>query len=134
MSEKPSAITNPLTNRGTAFTREERARLGLTGRLPAAVETLDQQAARAHHQLQGFDRDIDKYVFLDQLHSRNEVLYYKVLTDHLTELLPIVYDPTVGEAIKEVVAGLPPVARRLPVDRPPRRHPRVLRDPAPRAR
>ena len=101
MPEKPSAITNPLTNRGTAFTREERAELGLTGRLPAAVETLDQQAARAYSQLESFDRDMDKYVFLDQLHNRNEVLYYKVLADHLTELLPIVYDPTVGEAIKK---------------------------------
>lgn len=101
MPEKPSAITNPLTNRGTAFTREERASLGLTGRLPAAVETLDQQARRAYNQLQSFDRDMDKYVYLDQLHNRNEVLYYRVLSDHLTELLPIVYDPTVGEAIKK---------------------------------
>ena len=101
MRAKPSVITNPLTNRGTAFTLEERRRLGLVGRFPAAVETLDQQAARSYAQLRSFTTDLDKYVFLDQLHNRNEVLYYRLLTDHLAELLPIVYDPTVGEAIKK---------------------------------
>ena len=101
MRAKPSVITNPLTNRGTAFTLEERRRLGLVGRFPAAVETLDQQAARSYAQLRSFATDLDKYVFLDQLHNRNEVLYYRLLTDHLAELLPIVYDPTVGEAIRK---------------------------------
>ena len=100
MSPQPSVVTNPLTNRGTAFTIEERRRLGLTGRFPASVETLDQQASRTYRQLCGFERNLDKYVFLDQLHDRNETLYYRVLTDHLAELLPVVYDPTVGEAIK----------------------------------
>ena len=100
MSPQPSVVTNPLTNRGTAFTIEERRRLGLTGRFPAAVETLDQQASRTYRQLCGFERNLDKYVFLDQLHDRNETLYYRVLTDHLAELLSVVYDPTVGEAIK----------------------------------
>ena len=100
MPAKPTVVTNPLTNRGTAFTIEERRRLGLTGRFPAAVETLDQQASRTYRQLCGFERNLDKYVFLDQLHDRNETLYYRVLTDHLAELLPVVYDPTVGEAIK----------------------------------
>lgn len=101
MPSKPPVMADPLTNRGTAFTMEDRKRLGLTGRLPVAVETLDQQAARCYAQLHGFDRDLDRYIYLDQLHNRNEVLYYKVLTDHLTELLPVVYDPTVGEAIKQ---------------------------------
>ncbi len=98
---KPAIVTNPLTNRGTAFTEEERRRLGLVGRFPSAVESLEQQAARAYAQLQSFTTDLQKYVFLDQLHDRNEVLYYRVLTDNLAELLPIVYDPTVGEAIKK---------------------------------
>ena len=101
MTTKPAIITNPLTNRGTAFTREERQRLGLVGRFPSSVESLDEQAARSYAQLETFDDDLDKYVFLDQLHDRNEVLYYRVLVDHLTELLPVVYDPTVGEAIKK---------------------------------
>ncbi len=101
MPAKPSVIADPLTNRGTAFTAEERRRLGILGRFPSAVETLDEQAARSYAQLRSFATDLDKYVFLDQLHNRNEVLYYRVLTDHLAELLPIVYDPTVGEAIKK---------------------------------
>lgn len=101
MPATPDVLTDPLTNRGTAFTLEEREKLGLIGRLPAAVETLDEQAARSYGQLEAFESDLEKYVFLDQLHARNEVLYYKVLADHLGELLPIVYDPTVGEAIKK---------------------------------
>ncbi|MEI2776181.1 MAG: NAD-dependent malic enzyme [Tetrasphaera sp.] len=101
MSTRPEALSNPLTNRGTAFTREERAKLGLTGRLPAAVETLAEQAARSYAQLTSYATPMEQYVFLDQLHSRNEVLYYRLLADHLAELLPVVYDPTVGEAIKK---------------------------------
>ena len=101
MSKTPEILQNPLTNKGTAFTAEERKKYGLTGRLPAAVETLDQQAARAYCQFSSYAEDIEKYIFLDQLHNRNEVLYYKLLTDHLAEMLPIVYDPTVGEAIKK---------------------------------
>ena len=101
MPAKPSIIADPLTNRGTAFTEEERRRLGLIGRFPSAVETLDQQATRTYAQLTAQPTNLDKYVFLDQLHNRNEVLYYRVLADHLSELLPIVYDPTVGEAIKK---------------------------------
>ncbi|WP_040975560.1 NAD-dependent malic enzyme [Necropsobacter massiliensis] len=101
MAKTLDIINNPLTNKGTAFTLEERAQLGLTGRLPAAVETLDQQVTRAYKQLSSYEKDIEKYIFLDQLHNRNEILYYRLITDHLAEMLPIVYDPTVGEAIKK---------------------------------
>ncbi|MEE6062341.1 NAD-dependent malic enzyme, partial [Avibacterium paragallinarum] len=80
---------------------EERAKLGLTGRLPAAVETLEEQAKRAYAQLSRYEKPMEKYIYLDQLHNRNEVLYYRLLTDHLAEMLPIVYDPTVGDAIKQ---------------------------------
>ena len=80
---------------------EERAKYGLTGRLPVVVETLEQQATRAYRQFSSYEEDIEKYIFLDQLHNRNEVLYYKLLIDHLAEMLPVVYDPTVGEAIKK---------------------------------
>ncbi|MFD6342773.1 NAD-dependent malic enzyme [Streptomyces sp. NPDC060131] len=96
----PSALLDPLTDRGTAFTAEERDRLGLWGRLPDAVLTLDQQAARAYEQMRQEPTDLAKFLNLEQLHDRNEVLYYRLLHDHLAELLPIVYDPTVGEAIK----------------------------------
>ena len=101
MSDKPAVITDPLTNRGTAFTLEQRRELGLIGRLPSAVETLDEQARRAYTQLRSQSTDMARYIFLDQLHNRNEVLYSRLLVDHLQELLPVVYDPTVGDAIKE---------------------------------
>ena len=92
---------NTLRNRGVAFTPAERDALGLTGRLPSAVQTLDQQAQRAYRQLQTQGSDLAKNIYLEQLHDRNEVLYYKVLLDHLAELLPVVYDPVVGDAIEQ---------------------------------
>lgn len=101
MSNTPTILQNPLTNKDTAFTLEERAKYGLTGRLPVVVETLEQQATRAYRQFSSYEKNIEKYIFLDQLHNRNEVLYYKLLIDHLAEMLPVVYDPTVGEAIKK---------------------------------
>jgi malate dehydrogenase (oxaloacetate-decarboxylating) len=93
-------LLDPLQNRGVAFTEAERDALGLTGRLPAAVLTLEQQARRVYEQLQVQPDDLAKNVYLEQLHDRNEVLYYRVLADHLAELLPVVYDPTVGDAIE----------------------------------
>lgn len=72
---KPAILADPLVNRGTAFTVDERQRFGSLGRLPAAVETLDQQASRAYKQVCRFDDDLDKYIYLEQLYDRNEVLY-----------------------------------------------------------
>jgi malate dehydrogenase (oxaloacetate-decarboxylating) len=96
----PAVLEDPMRNRGVAFNASERDALGLTGRLPAAVLTLDEQARRAYQQLQRQGADLAKNVYLEQLHDRNEVLYYKLLSDHLAELLPVVYDPTVGDAIE----------------------------------
>jgi len=96
----PGILADPIRDRGTAFTKDEREALGLTGRLPSAVLTLDQQAQRAYQQLQRQGDDLAKNVYMEQLHDRNEVLYFRVLADHLTELLPVVYDPTVGAAIE----------------------------------
>jgi malate dehydrogenase (oxaloacetate-decarboxylating) len=96
----PFALTTPSLNRGVGFTHEQRRRLGLTGRLPAAVLTLDQQAERVWRQLQTLSTDLRRSLLLDQLHNRHEVLYYKVLSEHLRELMPVVYTPTVGEAIQ----------------------------------
>jgi malate dehydrogenase (oxaloacetate-decarboxylating) len=96
----PGVLDDPMRNRGVAFTVAEREALGLTGRLPSGVLTLDQQARRAYQQLQMQDGDLAKNVCMEQLHDRNEVLYFKVLLDHLAELLPVVYDPVVGDAIE----------------------------------
>jgi malate dehydrogenase (oxaloacetate-decarboxylating) len=98
---EPAVLNDPLRNRGVAFTLAEREALGLTGRLPSGVLTLEEQARRAWQQLQAQGDDLAKNVYLEQLHDRNEVLYYRVLLDHLAELLPVVYDPTVGDAIEK---------------------------------
>lgn len=97
----PAALADPLRNRGVAFTQGQREALGLTGRLPSGVLTLDEQAQRAYQQLSAQGGDLAKNVYLEQLHDRNETLYFKVLAEHLVELLPVVYDPTVGEAIEK---------------------------------
>jgi malate dehydrogenase (oxaloacetate-decarboxylating) len=94
-------LETPLLNKGTAFTHQERMELGLRELLPPAVLTLDQQAARAYTQLRAQPSDLLKNVYLEALHDRNEVLFYRLLADHLRELLPVVYDPTVGEAIRQ---------------------------------
>ncbi|MDT5254723.1 MAG: hypothetical protein QOH07_3677 [Mycobacterium sp.] len=101
VTQIPVALATPSLNRGVAFSREERRRLGLTGRLPSGVLTLDQQANRVWQQLQGTPTYLGRNLLLDQLHNRHEVLYFKVLCEHLTELLPVVYTPTVGQAIQQ---------------------------------
>ncbi|WP_341329514.1 NAD-dependent malic enzyme [Mycobacterium shinjukuense] len=100
MPRIPPALAAPSLNRGVGFTHEQRRRLGLTGRLPSAVLTLDQQAERVWLQLQSLATDLGRNLLLEQLHYRHEVLYFKVLVDHLPELMPVVYTPTVGEAIQ----------------------------------
>ncbi|WP_322857661.1 NAD-dependent malic enzyme [Mycobacterium shigaense] len=96
----PLAMSSPSLNRGVGFTHAQRKELGLTGRLPSAVLTLDEQADRVWRQLQSMATDLGRNLLLEQLHYRHEILYYKVLTDHLSELMPVVYTPTVGEAIQ----------------------------------
>jgi malate dehydrogenase (oxaloacetate-decarboxylating) len=95
-----SVLSDPRLNKGTAFTESERAALGLTGLLPSRVLTLDQQAKRAYRQCSHQPSGLDKNIYLTALHDRNEVLFFRVLTDHISELLPIVYTPTIGEAIQ----------------------------------
>ncbi|MCU4902667.1 oxaloacetate-decarboxylating malate dehydrogenase [Bacillus paranthracis] len=93
-------LSTPLLNKGVAFTQEEREELGLKGLLPPAVLTLEEQARRAYEQFCSQPDDLLKNVYLTALHDRNEVLFYRILTDHLREMLPIVYTPTVGIAIQ----------------------------------
>ncbi|MBJ8201034.1 oxaloacetate-decarboxylating malate dehydrogenase [Bacillus cereus] len=93
-------LSTPLLNKGVAFTQEEREELGLKGILPPAVLTLEEQARRAYEQFSSQPDDLLKNVYLTALHDRNEVLFYRILTDHLREMLPIVYTPTVGVAIQ----------------------------------
>src|SRR5580765_6003531 len=91
-------LRHPLYTKGTAFTLEERRAFGLEGLLPQAVGTLEQQQRRAYANIARKSDPLEKYVGLAALQDRNEHLFYRVLVDHIEELLPIVYTPTVGEA------------------------------------
>jgi malate dehydrogenase (oxaloacetate-decarboxylating) len=95
-----SVLSNPMLNRGTAFTLDERRALGLQGLLPSAVSTMEGQLRRVYAQYRRQSDDLAKNVYLANLRDRNEVLFYRLLTDHIEEMLPIVYTPTVGQAIE----------------------------------
>ena len=95
-----AVLATPMINRGTAFTRAERSELRLTGLLPSGVNTLDSQLRRTYAQFCRQGSDLAKWVYLTNLRSRNEVLFYKLLSEHIEEMLPIVYTPTVGLAIE----------------------------------
>jgi malate dehydrogenase (oxaloacetate-decarboxylating) len=93
-------LSTPMINRGTAFTLEEREALGLTGLLPGGVSTIDGQVRRVYAQYLRQPDDLAKNVYLAHLRDRNEVLFYRLLTERIQEMLPIVYTPTVGRAIE----------------------------------
>jgi malic enzyme len=93
-------LRNPRLNKGTAFSGPERERLGLEGLLPIQIKSQAQQAERIYEQLHAQNDDLQKYVLLSALLNRNQHLFYRVLADHLEELMPIVYTPTVGIAVQ----------------------------------
>jgi malic enzyme len=93
-------IRNPSLNKGTGFPLDERQAFGIEGLLPVRAKNQTQQAERIYRQLRGAPDDLQKYVMLNALLNRNVHLYYRVLADHLEELMPIVYTPTVGAAVQ----------------------------------
>jgi len=93
-------LSDPRLNRGTAFSYAERHALGITGLIPPAHVTLDQQVDRVYAQYRRQPNDLAKNMLLTEVHDRNEVLFYRLLITHLTEMLPIVYTPTISQAIK----------------------------------
>jgi malate dehydrogenase (oxaloacetate-decarboxylating) len=88
-------------NKGTAFTNDERSRLGLLGLLPPHVETLDEQAVRAYEAYKRKDEDLERHIYLRALQDTNEVLFYRLLLDHIEEMTPIVYTPVVAQACQQ---------------------------------
>ncbi len=93
-------LRNPLANRGTAFTLQERERLDLSGLLPSRVTTIEEQLRRTYAQYKRSPSPLAKFIYLSQLRDRNEVLFYRLLSENIEELLPIIYTPTIGEAIE----------------------------------
>ncbi len=96
-----AVLASPTINQGTAFSEEHRRALELVGLLPTGVTTLEGQARRAYAQFSAQSSDLAKWVYLANLRDRNEVLFYKLLTEHIEQMLPIVYTPTVGLAIQQ---------------------------------
>ena len=96
-------LHDPALNKGTAFTEAERNALGIWGLLPPGVQTLEEQVVRVMGNYHRKTSDLEKYIFLVSLQDRNQTLFYRVLIDHLEEMMPIIYTPTVGIACQEYV-------------------------------
>jgi malate dehydrogenase (oxaloacetate-decarboxylating) len=94
-------LDTPVLNKGTAFTDGERTRFGLHALLPPHVETLDEQVARAYEAFQKKDNDLERHIYLRALQDTNEVLFYRLLLDHIEEMTPLVYTPTVALACEQ---------------------------------
>ncbi|MXQ55200.1 NAD-dependent malic enzyme [Shimazuella alba] len=95
-----SILKSPKLNKGVAFSIEERQSLGLNGLLPPAVLTIEEQVTRSYKQFKDQPDDLSKYVYLSLLRARNEILFYRLVSEHISEMLPIVYTPTIGLAIQ----------------------------------
>ena len=94
-------LNNPIFNKGTAFTEAERDALGLRGLLPPHVQTMDEQIQRVMTNFHSKSSDLERYIQIVGLQDRNETLFYRILMDHLEEMMPIIYTPTVGKACQE---------------------------------
>ena len=94
-------LHNPVFNKGTAFSEAERDALGLRGLLPPHVQTMDEQVARVMANFRSKSCDLERYIQIVGLQDRNETLFYRVIMDHLEEMMPIIYTPTVGKACQE---------------------------------
>jgi malate dehydrogenase (oxaloacetate-decarboxylating) len=94
-------LDEPLLNKGSGFSEPERRELGLLGLLPLHCSTIEEQLARAYENYQRKDNDVERYIFLTALQDRNEILFYRLLNEHVTEMMPIIYTPTVGEACRK---------------------------------
>lgn len=93
-----SLLATPLLNKGTAFSQDERQQFQLTGLIPARYESIEQQAERAYQQFSSFVAPINKHIYLRTIQDTNETLFYYLLEQHLQEMMPIIYTPTVGDA------------------------------------
>ncbi len=92
----PILLETPLLNKESAFTLEERLSFNLQGLLPYRIETIEQQVTRCYKQFSQFDNDLNKHIYLRNIQDTNETLFYRLVVEHLEEMMPIIYTPTVG--------------------------------------
>jgi malate dehydrogenase (oxaloacetate-decarboxylating) len=97
----PTLLETPLLNKGSAFTAQEREHFNLMGLLPPRYESIDEQVERAYMQYCSFRTDLNKHIYLRAIHDNNETLFYKLVQSHLTQMMPIIYTPTVGDACEQ---------------------------------
>lgn len=97
----PMLLETPLLNKASAFSEEERSHFNLTGLLPDIFESIEEQTARAYEQLTSFTTNIDKHIYLRNIQDTNETLYYRLVTENLEEIMPLIYTPTVGQACQQ---------------------------------
>lgn len=97
----PALLTTPLLNKGSAFSKAERLSFNLKGLLPPRYETIEEQAERCYMQYSSFDSSLSKHIYLRSIQDTNETLYYRLVTNHLEEMMPIIYTPTVGDACEK---------------------------------
>ena len=97
----PTLLETPLLNKGSAFTEEERGSFNLMGLLPPRYENIEEQVERAYMQYCSFRGSLNKHIYLRAIHDNNETLFYKLVQAHLSEMMPIIYTPTVGDACEQ---------------------------------
>ncbi|WP_404340128.1 NAD-dependent malic enzyme [Pseudoalteromonas mariniglutinosa] len=97
----PGLIETPLLNKGSAFSQKERENFNLAGLLPPRYETIEEQVERCYQQYSSFNDNLNKHIYLRAIQDNNETLYYRLVRDHLAEMMPIIYTPTVGDACEK---------------------------------
>lgn len=97
----PGLIETPLLNKGSAFSKKERENFNLAGLLPPRFETIEEQVERCYQQYSSFSDNLNKHIYLRAIQDNNETLYYRLVRDHLEEMMPIIYTPTVGDACEK---------------------------------
>lgn len=117
----PGLLATPLLNKGSAFSEQERLDFNLNGLLPPRYETIEEQADRAYQQFLSFDTPLNRHIYLRSIQDKNETLFYRLVQDHLEEMMPLIYTPTVGDAC-ELFSSIYRNARGLFISYPERDH------------
>ena len=107
----PPFLELPLLNKGSAFTEQERSHFNLHGLIPHAIESIEEQSQRSYQQYCAFNDAINKHIYLRNIQDTNETLFYHLIEHHLSEMMPIIYIPTVGRSLSAFFRYLSPPSR-----------------------